>query len=306
MQFCLINNPRSGHGRAQTVTEGLIHAAEQRGHRAVSFSVDTPLSILEPEVAQSDRVVIVGGDGSVHHCLGLLARSQTPMYHCGTGTANLIMREFGMSRSPARVLADLEQDHPPMMVDLPSCNGMPFLIMVSIGVDASVIHRFEERRTSGGYRAYTVPLLRELIHPRTACWTLCRLEHPEESPISGHGALIIANMRSYAGGFNPCPEARVDDSKLDAGWIGATTSIGFGLGLLARRLHIASRPGVIGSRFDIEVDQPDGACIQIDGEKPMHLPDTQGGMLAPGEKLLFSIGQIKVPIHTPPGSAELI
>ena len=182
MKITVIINPRSGRGKAQSVGQRLQSLLEERGHAVHCYETNEDKALYCEQIKASDRVVIIGGDGTVHHLLSTLIECDTPMYHLGTGTANLICKEFGMSRNPSKVLEHLESDAPATLVDVPQCNGSPFLIMISLGFDASVIHRFQDaRKKRGGYRAYLKPIIDELLHPRPA---LCTIELNSSPPLS--------------------------------------------------------------------------------------------------------------------------
>ncbi len=304
MRIAMVYNPRSGRGKARRLAAGLSQACRGRGHTIEMHDVLADPGLIEASIRGSARVVIVGGDGTVHHMLPLLAACGTPAYHCGTGTANLIGREFGMSRSPERVLADLEREHEALTVDLPACNGWPFLIMVSMGIDASVIHRLEESRKLGGYRAYVLPVIREILRPRPASFSVVDDEAGTAS-LSASGILIVANMRGYGGGFNPCADACCDDGVLDAISIPCRTSVGAGLayGLLRARLGTSSMRRLRAPAVRI-MGEGAAACVQIDGEKASGVPGLHGGMLRAGETLRVMMSGKKILMHAGPSCLE--
>ncbi len=298
MQILLIINPRSGRGKAVKAAHLLGMQLTKRGHRISTLGVEADQPELQSQIADADRVVVLGGDGTVHHLLDILADTQTPMYHLGTGTANLICKAFGMSRSVSRVTEHLETETNPVRIDLPTCNGLPFLIMVSMGIDASVIHRFEETRSrKGGYRAYMQPVLREVISPRPARFTIESNAHP---PVQHTGVLVIANLRAYGGGFNPCPNANPTDGLLDAVVIPCTSSIGAGIsyGLLKARRTSSKMRRFVSDSFRVTCTRPP-AFVQVDGEKASRAPKLVGGQLEPGNSLDLKMSTKPIQIHAP-------
>ena len=305
MEIAIVLNPRSGRGKAQKASEALCAGLEERGHGVVLCQAGEDHAEIESTIAGADRVVVVGGDGTVHHLLGVLMRAGVPMYHLGTGTANLICKEFGMSRSPRRVIEHLEQGGEPALVDVPECNGCPFLIMVSLGIDASVIHRFEEsRKNSGGYRAYVQPIVREVFSPRPARYSVLAGdpidgEHAQP-PYSDRGILVVSNMRSYGGAFNPSPRALANDGLLDAVSVRCRSSIGGGMqyGVLRMRLSSPSMKRFVSESFVIRSDEG-AACVQLDGERAMHVGGLSDGMLGPGQELEVRMVGQKLAVHAP-------
>ncbi len=107
-------------------------------------------------------LVVVGGDGAMRLAAASAVRTGTPVYHYPLGTENLFSREFGMSASPAALLdalRSLRVEH----VDVGVANGRTFLLMVSMGYDAEVIHDLSARRGGGiSHLSYLGPLVRQL------------------------------------------------------------------------------------------------------------------------------------------------
>ncbi|MCA9276832.1 MAG: hypothetical protein KDA29_12455 [Phycisphaerales bacterium] len=290
MRFTIIANPRSGRGKASKLAHALEQLADARGHLINTIFVGPQWQLEDEQICESDRLIIVGGDGTVHHMLRQLARTQTPFYHLATGTANLIALAFRMSSRPSRAIQQLETDCQPSRIDLPECNGHPFLIMTSLGMDASVIHRLEESRTLGGFRAYIRPVIREVLSPRIA---RLRVTIDDESFDCKPGVLVVANLPNYGGHFNPCRGACCDDSLLDIANIPGTTSLGVGvryLSLLARLPAAKLARGSI-----VRVEAVDDSHIQIDGEKPKAI----ASLLTPGATLEFRMSESSVYAHAP-------
>jgi len=287
MQITMISNPRSGRGNARRATQMLQDELALRGHTVHAFETGYESGSLLDQITNSDRVVIIGGDGTVHHLLPILTQTQTPIYHLGTGTANLICKEFGMSQDPILVAGHLELEIEPTVVDVPSCNGVPFLIMVSLGIDASVIHRFEEsRKHKGGYRAYIQPILRELISPRHAQFQVEFLGTSEQPPYQETGNLIIANLRSYGGRLNPCPNANCNDGLIDLVSIPCQSSVKSALNNALFRIGKTPRKCKRDTATSITITTTQGsAFVQIDGEKASRIPGLSDGRLEQGQHI---------------------
>lgn len=292
MRITVVTNPRSGRGKAKALGDAISSLARGRGHTVDICSIDAGAPITPELIYGGDRLVIVGGDGTVHHMLGMLSETRTPFYHCGTGTANLICHAFGMSRKPQRALEQLEREVEPIRVDLPTCNGHPFLIMTSLGMDASVIHRLEESRRLGGYRAYIKPVLREILKPRFAHLDV-ELDGDHSPLLSRPGVLVIANMRNYGGGFNPCAKACWHDGRIDIAHISGRTSLTSGL----RYLALLSRLGGArcASAEHIKLTARQHSFVQIDGERPSAVPS----VLEPQQELEFRMSLESVYVHAP-------
>jgi len=292
MRVSIVYNPRSGRGKAQRLTDAIDQLASSRGHALTKFDISRGDIPSADDLSDTDRLIIVGGDGTVHHLLPLLVETKVPFQHCGTGTANLICHALRMSRKPAGVLEQLEIDCEPRRIDVPLCNDHPFLIMTSLGMDASVIHRLEESRKLGGYRAYIKPVLKEIISPRFA-HARVSIDGEPRPELSRPGVLVVANMPNYGGHFNPCRDACWDDGTLDIAHIACRSSITSGLrylALFAKRR--AARCG-LGQTITLEAEQD--SCVQIDGEKPRAVP----AILKQGHTLRFTLSGQSVYAHAP-------
>ena len=292
MRISVVYNPKSGRGKAQQLSDEIVRLGQMNGHTVRTSDITGSQETTDEALCDCDRLVIVGGDGTVHHMLPKLAQTQTPFYQCGTGTANLIAREFKMSNDPARALEQLEVDCEPTRVDLPLCNGHPFLIMTSLGTDASVIHRFEETRRLGGYRSYIMPVLSEMFRPRFANVRV-ELDGEPCPRLSKPGVIVIANMRQYGGHCDPCKRAVWNDGLFDIAHITGGTSFTSGLRFLALRVRLPIATSARAQRITLTAQS--ASCIQIDGEKPKEVCHTLGA----GEQLEFTISEQGVRVHAP-------
>ena len=292
MRVSIIYNPRSGRGKAHRLAQAIHERASNRGHTLAMLDISRGGTPSASDLTDTERLIIVGGDGTVHHLLPLLMQTQVPFQHCGTGTANLICRALNMSRKPAGVLNQLEEDSQPRRIDVPRCNNHPFLIMTSLGFDASVIHRLEESRKLGGYRAYIRPVLREILSPHFARVdvTIDGTPRPE---FSRPGVIVTANMPNYGGHFNPCRNARWDDQQLSIAHIRGRSSVGIGIRFLALRasLNAATRANANA----ITLESARDTSVQIDGEKPSAIPS----VLKTGQSLSFTMSSQSVYAHAP-------
>ncbi len=296
MNIGIIVNTRSGRNKATAFSQQCQQLLSEKGHQWTVL--DTSSSEPSPEVWESDRLIIIGGDGTVHHALPELSRRQIPFYHLATGTSNLIAKELGMPRKASQAVRWSEQGGQGVL-DVPTIDSVPFLIMCCLGMDAGIIHRFEQqRRGSGGFRNYTLPVLQEALRPRPA---MLRISYDNsvietQSPSN----VVIANMKSYALRINPCPNANPNDSKLDLLSIPCSTTIGWSLHNLLFQFRTQPRTAqrALSLSFKVQsVDRP--SLVQMDGEIA-NTPNMPSGVLAPGTSITFAIGNDTVVPMTEP------
>lgn len=285
----LLVNPRSGRGRAQLTARDTHDALSRAGYDVSSRPIG------ERDDPPADVLVIVGGDGTVHHSLPLAARLGIPIWQIPMGTENLFARCFGMTRSPdalVRAIAAMSVEPIDLaefrLVELPgsiagSSPPRPFMLMLSVGPDAGVVRRLTESR-SGAIRhaSYLVPVLREAFAPSLSPLTI----HVDGRPIVDRrpGLLVIANSREYGVRLNPCPSALMTDGLLDLTFFPAASSLEL-LGWAARSrsgTHLRSSRVVHLTGRDIRVRSSERALpLQIDGEA--------GGLLGTNQELLVRV-----------------
>lgn len=294
MRVTIVANPRSGRGKALGLAGALDALLRGRGHTV--FRPDlTPDLDIRGAAEGSDRLVVVGGDGTIHHAAGPAADAGVPIYHLATGTENLFARYFRMPRDPVGALQALEQQHPPLEIDLGNVNGVPFCLMCSLGLDASVIHRVEDIRGSkGGHLAYVRPVLHETFRPRPAHLTICADDRTINEQFTG--TAIVTNIPAYALRMDPNHDADPTDGRLDLALLPSSTSLGTAWSFLRCKLRASGVQRIRAERFEIRATRP--ASLQIDGERPRPssvLPATPG----PNDLLSFKSHPVRLMVHAP-------
>lgn len=271
-------NSSSGRGRALRTASRFQAALEGSGHEVHLNAVRSS----SPSGRTPNLLVLIGGDGTVKHALDDAVAMGVPVYHVPLGNENLFAREFGMNRDPRRLVDAIEAGRiEPIDVGVvegtpasaESTPGQPgstrrerFAIMLSMGPDASVIHRMETGgRGAPGHLAYIAPIADELADTRLPAISVS---------VDGRalvkartGLVVVANLRQYGFGVNPARHADGRDGLLDVVFVPAT-----GAGMLlaaaaAGRLGLLeSWPGIVLARGQVvELDAP-GGFVQVDGE----------------------------------------
>jgi len=311
MLITILANPRSGHGKALGLADELDRILRSRGHSTNRPGLDRDLDLVSA-AGGSDRLVIVGGDGTIHHSCGPAAELGVPVYHLATGTENLFSRYFGMPREPVPAADAIERDHPPTEIDLGSANGVPFALMCSLGLDASVIHRVEAvRGGQGGHAMYVLPSIAEGLRPRVARVTIDLCGEPSSGPsdrsnppvgaFEFSGTVVVSNVPAYALRMDPCRDAPIDDGMLDLALLPATTAIGTGLRFLQCKLRSKRIRRLRSERFEITTRAGAAASrVQIDGEQP-RAGSPLPACLGAGERLSLGVWGTRMKVHAEHG-----
>ncbi len=297
MRAVILVNPNAGTGRAVRIGGAIDHALRSAGHERTLRTISLDPTLGAGDLAGADALIVVGGDGTVHHAAQLAIDSGVPLYHAASGNENLFAREFAMRPDPESVVNALEQGRG-RLADLARCNGVSFLLMCSVGPDASVIRRMTRaRRRPTGHLAYTLPVIAEAFRPYIPRLSV----HVDGEPLveARRGLVVVANCRQYAMRVDPCQSASMFDNRLDVVFLPCATSLGAVRRLIQCRARAQARSGAIavgaGESIRIQIEGADPIC-QLDGEAPRRNSPADG---APA--LTCEVSQGVLPVLVPPG-----
>lgn len=206
----LVNpNARSGEQDLSNITAALeelgpVVAPKSLGREAVRRAI-------AHHARSVDRIVVGGGDGSLHAALPAVLETGRPLGVLPLGTANDFARSLGIPDVTSAIeviLAGRTQ-----LVDVGVVNGIHFLNAVGIGLGPDINRDLDkESKSSFGVFAYLLHGLRNLkenrgIHAVIDC----------DGSISVVRSLqiTIANGVHYGGGMTISKDARLDDGFLD-------------------------------------------------------------------------------------------
>lgn len=287
----MVTNTASGRGKAEALAATLERALAAAGHdvhrHPISLTQDDMLAAADA----AELMVIVGGDGTVHACLPVAMETSIPIYQLPTGTENLFAREFSMGRCPERLVRAIERWRI-VEVDVGEANGRPFVLMVSAGLDASVLHRLAATRNGPIRHASYLPhILAELVRPSFPRLTV----KADGLTIVGNqpGLVIVANSRHYAMRLNPARRADVADGRLDAVFLPMRTRIRAIAWMIAAATgRLLRSPDCVRTRCTtVRIEAEGPALVQMDGEAvgedalPMRITVRPGALkvLSPAE-----------------------
>ncbi|GGI98022.1 diacylglycerol kinase [Alicyclobacillus cellulosilyticus] len=161
-----------------------------------------------------ERIVAVGGDGTLHEVVNGVAVGQGVVGVLPFGTGNDVARSLGLPRR-ADALFEMLADNRTVSLDLALVNGRRCLMAAGVGFDGDVVARIRQhpgiqRLGKFGYAAGACAAL-FAFRPQPA-----RITVDDTSLFVPRAWMItIANCPYYAGGMRICPDARWHDGLLD-------------------------------------------------------------------------------------------
>jgi diacylglycerol kinase family enzyme len=267
----LIYNPTSGR-RDHARVLGAVLAALRGGGFAVepaptSYPGEATVLARDLAAAGCEVVFSFGGDGTAREVAAGLLGSPAALAFLPGGTANVLTLGFGLPRDPvraARVLCTAPVRDFDVGLAGGLAGGSPFLMMVSAGLDATVLAALDLRlKRRFGKGAYVWQGLGE--------WW--RYGYPDIEVVADgrrHAATFaaLANIPYYAGSFRLAPAARPDNRRLDLVLFrgrGRRAALGFALDLV-RAVHTRRRDVEVLRVEEAVLAGPAGAAAQVDGD----------------------------------------
>jgi YegS/Rv2252/BmrU family lipid kinase len=235
MKIRFILNPRSGRNRRRPWLASYIRNFIT-DHRLNASLVITARPGHATQLARSaladgcDRIVAVGGDGTMNEIAQVLLNSRVALGLVPCGSGNGLALHLGL---PRRLQAALELAAAPSPVitaiDTGNANGHPFFNAMGCGFDAEISERFNllERRGLPAYARTGFAAFRQRRNQLVTISSGGR-HHKLDTLL-----IAVANSDQYGNNAQIAPGARVDDGELN---LIAVSPIGFlsAMPLLAR------------------------------------------------------------------------
>jgi diacylglycerol kinase (ATP) len=214
MKVAIIVNPVSGKGRSLGVLPKVVSWCRKQGVELRIFTTTRPGDGVGQarlaRIAGYERVMVLGGDGTVNEVGQVLLGTDTIMGILPGGSGNDFLKMVGhkLSLEEAMRIAFMGEAHD---VDVGIVNGRPFFNAVGIGFDAKVALEATRSRLSG-FPAYLWAVFKVLRNhsPLSVDIELDQLKFSENVTL-----VSVGNGRSSGGGFYLTPRAKFDDGLFD-------------------------------------------------------------------------------------------
>lgn len=215
MKILIIGNPIASGGDGEKRIRELQSILESRGHVVepylTQFAGDGKNRMSQVS-ADIDRVVVVGGDGTVNEIInGIPDGFSTPILQMPTGNANILAQDLNLPEKALEV-ADVLEKGRVVMADVAEMNGERFIMIAGAGFDARVTEEVKKVRTGKvSNLSYVVPILRSLKNHSQSMFDVV-----VDGTKRARGAIVlVCNVRNYAGLCEIAFDAGVDTGQLD-------------------------------------------------------------------------------------------
>jgi diacylglycerol kinase (ATP) len=216
--WALVTNPISGQGKGTTVGN---HVAGYLNQCGVDFTIvsgnssrdlEEHLRIFLENNSDCTGVIAVGGDGLMHLILQVIVPLNIPFALIPAGTGNDFQRTLGWDLDSVDAQLERVITTQPSPIDLGIVDGEWFGAILSSGFDAVVNEKANTMKWPKGPMKYNAAIAIELPRFKPRHFEIIL----DDRTISTEAMLIaVANGRSYGGGMQVCPNAKIDDGLFD-------------------------------------------------------------------------------------------
>ncbi len=274
-------NPSSGRGAGARHLDRLrILASRYGAGLAVSRTAsDLPMQAYRAAQDGVERLIVVGGDGTMHFALQGLAGSDCALGVVPLGSGNDLAGSLGV---PAKLDEAVERaiSGPIRRIDLIRVGPIVSVSYLGVGFDSEVTRTANQVRHLRGPLIYVWSVIKTLA---TFKAPHLRVEH-DGGVFEGKAMFAVAaNLPRFGGGMKIAPDARFDDGLLDLVIVREVSR----LGLL--RVFPKVYPGKHVGHPAVEILRTRRAVLSID--RPLYL---YGGgepvrPMAPGDRVELEV-----------------
>ncbi len=215
MNLLFIANPKSGTAR-QKLNWNILRAWLPVGVTADWVSTSYPghaTAIAKQAVLEGvyDRIVAIGGDGTINEVAQGLQHAAFPLCIIPSGSGNGVARHFGLPLDPQKALHVAIHGFA-RQIDTGRFNGRFFLCTAGVGLDGVVAKEFSNSRTRGFWE-YARIAMRSFFKAKTVQY-FGQIEGIKFG-LANARMLTIANCNQYGNNAKIAPEADASDGLLD-------------------------------------------------------------------------------------------
>jgi diacylglycerol kinase (ATP) len=216
MKILFIVNPAAGKGKAKEITPRIEKLCKDYN---VKYEIKYTTKPHEATIiaksgieACYERIVAVGGDGTLNEVVNGIAGSDVALGIIPAGSGNDFIKSITSSKNIDEII--LNSIHGEIrQVDLAKCNDRYFINVGSVGFDAEVAARASvTKKLLTGIFAYLAAAISILF-----TFKGMNIKTEIDGQLIEKRALLIAiaNAKYYGGGILPAPKADIEDGFFD-------------------------------------------------------------------------------------------
>ncbi len=214
-KLMIIVNPSSGGGKSLDMLPDIERIVGELGGRAdirLSKSAQDATNLAKSAVkCFYERVIAVGGDGTINLVASGLVGSKTSLGIIPAGTGNDFARVLDINGDLDNI-CKIALKNDPIDTDIGRINDQVFFNMVGIGFDALIAQSINLQENRFGLASYLIAIYKNLKE-----YSSNEIKIRVDSYESEEEALMLAIGigRSTGSGFRLTPSAKIDDGKFD-------------------------------------------------------------------------------------------
>lgn len=214
MSYYLLTNPAAGRGRAAGREERIVAAARRLLREVIHYRSNSPGDLRQYAEGLKNsgaRIIVAGGDGSIHEVVNGLAGGNSTLGFVPVGSGNDFVKMLNIPVDVEKALQVIVAGNH-RRVDVGKIGDRYFLNGVGIGFDAQVVIESQTVRHLRGIGIYLMSVLKTLRKYRNYPVILSLSDRQIEREIF---MITVGNGQCQGGGFYLTPHAQVDDGQLD-------------------------------------------------------------------------------------------
>jgi YegS/Rv2252/BmrU family lipid kinase len=220
MGILFIVNPKAGKGRAKSIVPLINEVCKEN---SVEFEIKYTTAPKDGTCiarfgAESgfERIIAVGGDGTVNEVLNGMAGTSSALGVVPGGSGNDFIRTISSEKDLKKII-HVNIYGVIKAADIGKCNGQYFINIASMGCDAEVVIATEgAKKFFSGSLAYIVGVIITIFRYKGK---MLKVKVDDQEFEENALLTAIANGRFYGGGMLPAPRADITDGWFDVCFI---------------------------------------------------------------------------------------
>jgi len=210
MKIVVVINPRSGKKRAESLRGAAVQCAKDGGHeleiRTIAGPGDGTRFAQEAMAIGADRVISIGGDGTLNAIAVGMVGSKLQLGIVPMGSGNGYARSLGLPRDPLAALR-LAFAGTTRQMDVCYLNDRLFLGTAGLGFDARVAWEFDQSQGRGVWN-YMRLIIKHVLGAKPMRTVLKANHETREDHVL---MLVFCNTREFGNGAVISPGSLPDD-----------------------------------------------------------------------------------------------